>query len=46
MSMAISANFAIDIGGMAAPPVRPVVGSDGGATPGSDTPTNPNPQVR
>ena len=45
-SMAISANFAIDIGGMAAPPVRPVVGSDGGPTPGSDTPTNPNPQVR
>jgi hypothetical protein len=45
-SMAISANFAIDVGGVAKPPVPPVVGPDDGRTPGSGTPTDPKPRVR
>lgn len=45
-SMAISANFAIDIGGVATPPLPPVIGPDGRRIAGGDTSTEPKPPVR
>ena len=45
-SMAISANFAIDISGVATPTVPPVLGPDGRRTSGGDSSADPKPQVR